>query len=127
MANTKKKAPTVKPIVTRNRDVVPITAEQAKKFFPKAWKQAIEDHKANIECAKEDGDWDPKEPGILHPKDCAWSLHRFNQGLIPDSPYYKDKLPGFPGYVLHMYDEEAIASYHGGGSDMAWTGDEWEM
>jgi hypothetical protein len=114
--------------VTNNRPVVQLSIPQVKKFFPKPWAQALKDHALNIKCMKEDGDFDPKDPGILPPHKCVWTLQR-PTGFCPKHPAPKPlyEFPDYPGYELHMYDEEAIASFSGGGSDMVWVGDEWEM
>ena len=115
MANPRTKS---KP-VTDNLDVVRLSIPQVKAFFPIPWAQALKDYELNVKCAKEDEDWDPKEPGILSPAKCVWTLQK--------SEDYGDSLSDYPGYALHFYDEVSIASFHGGGSDVVWVGDSWEM
>jgi len=114
----------LKPDISSGQHTVPLSIDQVMQFFPEAWASALELYKDNVEAAKETGDWDPQEPGLLSPDQCRWSLQAFGDF---DSPYYENALSDFPGYVLHFYDDEAVANLAGGGSDMKWTGDEWEM
>lgn len=103
----------------KDATTVDLSWQQVRKHFPEAVAAAQKNYAENVRIAKEEGDWDPAEPGILPPSRCAWYLEK-DENLA-------DSLPQHPGYALHMFDEDAIASYSGGGSDMVWTGDEWEM
>lgn len=98
--------------------ILPLTFAQVEANFPQELQVARADFELNVKISKEEGDWDPEEPGILPPELCRWYLDR-DEG--------NTSLPNFPGFRLHMYDEESIASYHGGGSDMVWNGFEWDL
>ncbi len=109
-------------------DNVKLTWDQVQMEFPEAAAAAQILYDGNIDAMQNDDGFgfDLNDgPGIQRPEQCTWYLSH-EKGKEWDQ--FADSLPTRPGYVLHMYDEESsISSYHGGGSDMFWTGEEWEM
>ena len=107
--------------VTGDPERVDITWDQVTQTFPEAAQKMQRDYAENVKIAQEDGD----EPGVLPPDQMKWWVERFDPR--DHSKRLQNSLPALPGYVLKGYDAEAIASFHGGGSELTWTGDDWEM